>query len=74
MGPGETLDTFKARIAALGKPALEIPEGKEITILMFDAPQNITSTQQRHADATQFSVPIATAAESLPVSRRRIAP
>jgi mannosyltransferase len=74
MGPGETLDTFKARIAALGKPALEIPEGKEITILMFDAPQNITSTQQRHADAAQFSVPIATAAESLPVSRRRIAP
>ena len=37
MGQREELDAFKTRIAALGTPALEIPEGKEITILMFDA-------------------------------------
>jgi len=40
MGQREELDAFKTRIAALGTPALEIPEGKEITILMFDAASN----------------------------------
>lgn len=37
LGQREELDAFKTRIAALGTPTLEIPEGKEITILMFDA-------------------------------------
>ncbi|GAB2543430.1 glycosyltransferase family 39 protein [Rhodanobacter koreensis] len=38
LGQHEDLDAFKDRIAALGTPALQIPEGKEITILMFPAP------------------------------------
>lgn len=38
LGQPEGLDAFKDRIAALGTPALQIPEGKEITILMFPAP------------------------------------
>ncbi len=37
LGRTENLDIFKSRVAALGTPSLEIPEGKEITILMFDA-------------------------------------
>ena len=41
LGQHEDLDAFKDRIAALGTPTLQIPEGKEITILMFPA----------HADA-----------------------
>ncbi|WP_458071925.1 glycosyltransferase family 39 protein [Rhodanobacter sp. BL-MT-08] len=74
MGPGTTLDTFKSRIAALGTPALEIPEGKEITILLFGAPDTAESNPA-HDDATwPLTPPIATAIESLPVSRRRIAP
>jgi mannosyltransferase len=72
MGPGETLDSFKSRIAALGTPALEIPEGEEITILLFDPPQNAASTAPR-GDA-RLSAPSATATESLLLSRRRIAP
>jgi uncharacterized membrane protein len=39
LGQREELDAFKTRIAALGTAALEIPEGKEITILMFAAPK-----------------------------------
>ena len=42
LGQREELDAFKTRIAALGTPALEIPEGKEITILMFAAPKTGT--------------------------------
>ena len=42
MGQREELDAFKTRVAALGTPALEIPEGKEITILMFAAPRTGT--------------------------------
>ncbi len=38
MGQREDLDVFKNRIAALGSPAMQIPQGKEITILMFPAP------------------------------------
>ncbi|OOG49104.1 glycosyltransferase family 39 protein [Rhodanobacter sp. C01] len=38
LGQREDLDAFKDRIAALGAPTLQIPEGKEITILMFPAP------------------------------------
>jgi hypothetical protein len=38
LGQREGLDAFKDRIAALGTPTLQIPEGKEITILMFPAP------------------------------------
>ncbi|GLQ87596.1 glycosyltransferase family 39 protein [Dyella flagellata] len=38
LGQREDLTDFKNRIAALGTPAVEIPEGKEITILMFPAP------------------------------------
>ncbi|MBB5358211.1 putative membrane protein [Rhodanobacter sp. ANJX3] len=74
MGPGITLDAFKSRIAALGTPALEIPEGKEITILMFDAPGTAGSTSPRDNTDWRLTPPIATAIETLPVSRRRIAP
>jgi mannosyltransferase len=74
MGPGITLDAFKSRIAALGTPVLEIPEGKEITILMFDAPGTAGSTLPRDDTDRQLTAPIATAIETLPVSRRRIAP
>jgi mannosyltransferase len=74
MGPGETLDTFKGRIAALGTPLLEIPEGKEITILMFDAPGAVGSTLPRDDTHRPLTPPVATAIETLPVSRRRIAP
>ncbi len=38
LGQREELSDFKNRIAALGTPVVEIPEGKEITILMFPAP------------------------------------
>ncbi|RUL69611.1 glycosyltransferase family 39 protein [Dyella choica] len=38
LGQREELTDFKNRIAALGTPAVEIPQGKEITILMFPAP------------------------------------
>ncbi|MGH8158048.1 MAG: glycosyltransferase family 39 protein [Rhodanobacter sp.] len=38
LGQREDLDAFKGRIAALGTPTLQIPEGQEITILMFPAP------------------------------------
>jgi mannosyltransferase len=38
LGEREELDAFKGRIAALGTPTLQIPQGKEITILMFPAP------------------------------------
>jgi mannosyltransferase len=74
MGPGTTLDTFKSRVAALGTPALAIPEGKEITILMFDAPETVESTSARDDTNWPLTSPIATAIESPPVSRRRIAP
>jgi len=74
MGPGTTLDTFKSRVAALGTPALAIPEGKEITILMFDAPETVESTSARDDTNLPLTSPIATAIESPPVSRRRIAP
>lgn len=40
LGQHEDLNAFKGRIAALGTPTLEIPEGKEITILMFPAPND----------------------------------
>lgn len=40
LGKREELDAFKTRIAALGTPTVEIPQGKEITILMFPAPEN----------------------------------
>jgi len=74
MGPGTTLDAFKSRVAALGTPTLEIPEGKEITILLFDAPDTAEPISA-HGDATwPLTPPIATAIETLPVSRRRIAP
>jgi mannosyltransferase len=38
LGEREELADFKNRMAALGTPAMEIPQGKEITILMFLAP------------------------------------
>jgi mannosyltransferase len=38
LGQREELADFKNRMAALGAPAVEIPQGKEITILMFPAP------------------------------------
>ncbi|GLQ51068.1 glycosyltransferase family 39 protein [Dyella flava] len=38
LGKREELTAFKTRMAALGTPAVEIPQGKEITILMFPAP------------------------------------
>ncbi|WP_233841977.1 glycosyltransferase family 39 protein [Dyella sp. 2HG41-7] len=38
LGQRENLTDFKNRIAALGTPVVEIPQGKEITILMFQAP------------------------------------
>jgi hypothetical protein len=38
LGQREELEQFKNRIAALGTPVVEIPQGKEITILMFPAP------------------------------------
>jgi mannosyltransferase len=38
LGQREELSDFKNRIAALGTPVVEIPQGKEITILMFPAP------------------------------------
>jgi mannosyltransferase len=38
LGEREELADFKNRMAALGSPAVEIPQGKEITILMFPAP------------------------------------
>ncbi|GGA45638.1 glycosyltransferase family 39 protein [Dyella nitratireducens] len=38
LGQREELIDFKNRIAALGTPVVEIPQGKEITILMFPAP------------------------------------
>lgn len=38
LGQRENLTDFKNRIAALGTPVVEIPQGKEITILMFPAP------------------------------------
>ena len=38
MGEREDVDTFKNELAALGTPAAQIPQGKEITILMFQAP------------------------------------
>lgn len=37
LGEREELAQFKTRMAALGAPAVEIPQGKEITILMFPA-------------------------------------
>lgn len=38
LGQRQDLADFKNRIAALGTPVMEIPQGKEITILMFQAP------------------------------------
>lgn len=38
LGTPQDLTDFKNRIAALGSPVMEIPQGKEITILMFPAP------------------------------------
>jgi len=38
LGQREDLTEFKNRIAALGTPVVEIQQGKEITILMFPAP------------------------------------
>lgn len=38
LGQREDLTDFKNRIGALGTPVVEIPQGKEITILMFPAP------------------------------------
>ncbi|MBE1159760.1 glycosyltransferase family 39 protein [Dyella acidiphila] len=40
LGEREELAAFKSRMAALGSPAVEIPQGKEITILMFPAPED----------------------------------
>jgi mannosyltransferase len=74
MGAGEPLDTFKSRIAALGTPALEIPEGREITILMFDPSGTGYSTAQAGKANSLLTPPIATAIETPPVSRQRIAP
>jgi hypothetical protein len=74
LGLGQTLDTFKVRLSALGTPALELPEGKEITILLF-APRgaNDSPLQTRDVEAL-MTPPTATTIESRPVSRRRIAP
>jgi mannosyltransferase len=38
MGERENVDTFNNTLAALGTPAAQIPQGKEIAILMFRAP------------------------------------
>jgi mannosyltransferase len=43
LGQREELADFKNRMAALGSPAVEIPQGKEITILMFPAPEEQAS-------------------------------
>ncbi|HTV84153.1 MAG TPA: glycosyltransferase family 39 protein [Dyella sp.] len=40
LGERVDLDAFKNSIAVLGTPAAEIPQGKEITILMFPAPED----------------------------------
>lgn len=40
LGRREDLDAFKNSIAALGTPALQIAQGKEITILMYPAPSS----------------------------------
>ncbi len=74
MGPGEPLDAFKRRVAALGAPALEIAEGKEITVLMFAA-SNTTDLALRTGRASLLpTLPLAAATKTFPVSRRRIAP
>lgn len=39
LGRREDLADFKSRMAVLGAPAIEISQGKEITILMFPAPE-----------------------------------
>ncbi|GLQ96290.1 glycosyltransferase family 39 protein [Dyella mobilis] len=39
LGKRDDVAAFKSRLAALGDPAEEIPQGKEITILMFPAPE-----------------------------------
>lgn len=41
LGQREELSDFKNRVAALGTPVVEIPQGKEITILMFPAPDEV---------------------------------
>ena len=41
LGQPPDLADFKSRIAALGTPVVEIPQGKEITILMFPAPDQV---------------------------------
>lgn len=43
LGQREELSNFKTRMAALGAPAVEIPQGKEITILLFP-PHTRTAT------------------------------
>jgi mannosyltransferase len=40
LGERVDLDAFKNSIAVLGTPTAEIPQGKEITILMFPAQEN----------------------------------
>jgi hypothetical protein len=40
LGERVELDAFKNSMAALGAPAAEIRQGKEITILMFPAQEN----------------------------------
>lgn len=41
LGQPQDLADLKSRMAALGAPAAEIPQGKEITILMFPAPDEV---------------------------------
>jgi hypothetical protein len=41
LGQREDLTEFKNRMGALGAPVVEIPQGKEITILMFPAPDEV---------------------------------
>lgn len=45
LGQREELSDFKNRIGALGTPVVEIPQGKEITILMFPAPDEADETE-----------------------------
>jgi hypothetical protein len=41
MGQREPLDTLRARLAALGTPVETIPQGHEITVLVYRPPERI---------------------------------
>jgi len=41
MGQRESLDAFRSRLAALGTPVEAIPQGREITVLVYRPPERI---------------------------------